>query len=230
MRMQYTLVSHPLCPYTQRCVITLLKKGLQRGVDFDVTYVDLAALPAWFFALSPSGSMPALSIAAPTGSDVLLEPQVINEYLNESTSGDLHTADPLRRAKDRYWIEYANKPLNLMRDVYIAKDADGVTAAVNAMFASLAPIEPQLEAEPHFFRNNAFSLVDGTYAPLFKLMLQFEVVQQAAQWRQLPKTRAWAQHLLADSSVIASACPAYAREFEHFFKTFGSYFPHMVRV
>ena len=40
------LISFKLCPFVQRSVITLLKKG----VEFKITYVDLANKPDWFFS------------------------------------------------------------------------------------------------------------------------------------------------------------------------------------
>ena len=43
------LISLKLCPFVQRSVITLLKKG----VDFKITYIDLANKPDWFLQLSP---------------------------------------------------------------------------------------------------------------------------------------------------------------------------------
>jgi glutathione S-transferase len=61
----YHLISHDLCPYVQRAVITLCEKG----VSFERTYVDLANKPDWFLAISPLGKTPVLKI----GDEVLFE-------------------------------------------------------------------------------------------------------------------------------------------------------------
>ena len=45
------LISFNLCPFVQRSVITLLKKG----IDFKITYIDLANPPEWFLDISPPG-------------------------------------------------------------------------------------------------------------------------------------------------------------------------------
>ena len=45
------LVSHKLCPYVQRAAIVLHEKG----VPFERRWVDLAAKPEWFLAVSPLG-------------------------------------------------------------------------------------------------------------------------------------------------------------------------------
>ncbi|MDX5334434.1 MAG: glutathione S-transferase N-terminal domain-containing protein, partial [Gammaproteobacteria bacterium] len=42
--MTMQLVSFKLCPFVQRSVITLIEKG----VDYDITYIDLAEPPDWF--------------------------------------------------------------------------------------------------------------------------------------------------------------------------------------
>ena len=71
-----TLISHDLCPYVQRAVIALAEKG----VAFDRVYIDLAAKPDWFLAISPLGKVPLLKV----GDDVIFESAVILEYLEET--------------------------------------------------------------------------------------------------------------------------------------------------
>jgi len=51
-------VSHTLCPYVQRAVITLHEKQIPHERE----YVDLAQKPAWFLALSPLGKVPLLLV------------------------------------------------------------------------------------------------------------------------------------------------------------------------
>jgi glutathione S-transferase len=222
---QLELISHPLCPYNQRCVITLLEKGLVRDKDFKVTYVDLDNLPIWFLKISPNKSFPVLRV---NGETVLLKTNPINEFLNESTPGSLHTDDLIQRATDRYWIEYASGPLDAMRDVYVAKDKESIEKSITKLFALLEPFEKQLEERPNYFRGNKFTLVDGAYAPLFKLLFQFNTIATLSNWDKLPRTKQWATHLLSLEVTQKSATPTYAQEFDHFFQVFGSYFPKWV--
>jgi glutathione S-transferase len=216
------LISHPLCPYNQRCVITLLEKGLERDKDFKVTYVDLGNLPDWFLKISPNKSFPVLKIDSEV---VLLKTTPINEFLNETTPGSLHSTDAIQKAKDRYWIEYASGPLDAVRDVYVAKDKETMEKSLTKVFTLLEPIEKILEEKPNYFRGNKFTLVDGAYAPLFKLLFQFESNKNATQWATLPKTKQWATNLLSLEVTKKSATPEYAKEFVHFFEIFNSYFP-----
>ncbi|MFM9839477.1 MAG: glutathione S-transferase family protein [Cyclobacteriaceae bacterium] len=221
------LISHPLCPYNQRCVITLLQKGLERDKDFKVTYVDLGNLPDWFLKISPNKSFPVLKV---NGEVILLKTTPINEFLNETTPGSLHSDNPIQKAKDRYWIEYASGPLDGLRDVYTAKDKEAMDKALNKVFNFLEPIEKVLEEKPLYFRGNAFTLVDGAYTPLFKLLFQFDSNKNTTQWASLPKTKHWAEHLISLEVAQKSATTEYAKEFAHFFDVFGSYFPKWVQA
>ncbi len=54
--MKLHLISHGLCPYVQRAVISLSEKG----VDFERSHIDLANKPDWFLAISPLGKTPVL--------------------------------------------------------------------------------------------------------------------------------------------------------------------------
>ncbi len=52
------LISHKLCPYVQRAVISLTEKG----TAFERIDVDLANKPDWFLAISPLGRTPVLQV------------------------------------------------------------------------------------------------------------------------------------------------------------------------
>src|SRR6476660_794419 len=94
------LISHKLCPYVQRAVIALNEKG----VAFERIDIDLANKPAWFLAISPLGQTPVLQV----GDVPIFESAVILEYLDETQPRQLHSADPLRRAEHRAWIEFGS--------------------------------------------------------------------------------------------------------------------------
>ena len=110
-----TLVSHPLCPYVQRAVISLTEKG----VPFERIDVDLACKPDWFLALSPLGKTPVLRVDG----HAIFESAVILEYLEETQPRPLHPADPLARAGHRAWIEVGSAVLTDIAAFYAAADA-----------------------------------------------------------------------------------------------------------
>ena len=115
-----TLVSHDLCPYVQRAAILLMEKA----IPHERVTIDLAAKPDWFLAISPLGRVPLLRI----GDAVLFESAVICEYLDETTPGSLHPADPLDRAQHRAWIEFGSSLLNDIAGFYNAADAEAFAA------------------------------------------------------------------------------------------------------
>ncbi len=87
------LISHKLCPYVQRAVISLTEKG----VPFERVDIDLDNKPDWFLKISPLGKVPVLQV----GDKVVFESAVILEYLEEIQPKPLHPKDPLTRAEHR---------------------------------------------------------------------------------------------------------------------------------
>ena len=112
--MAIELISFKTCPYVQRAVITLKHKQ----IDFDITYVDLDDPPDWFLELSPLKKVPVLKVDG----EVLFESAVINEYLDEITGGELQPKDPLARAKNRAWIEFASNMIGNLYRMKMSKD------------------------------------------------------------------------------------------------------------
>ena len=90
----YKLASFDVCPYVQRSVITLQEKG----VPYEIEYIDLNNKSEWFMQLSPLGKVPILIIE----DTVIFESATINEYLDEIAPGrKLQPSDPLQRAHNR---------------------------------------------------------------------------------------------------------------------------------
>src|SRR5215213_10311156 len=94
------LISHKLCPYVQRAVISLTEKG----VPFERIDVDLANKPEWFKTLSPLGKTPVLLV----NDTAIFESAVILEYLEETQADPLHPSDARARAEHRAWIEFGS--------------------------------------------------------------------------------------------------------------------------
>ena len=107
--MAIRLISFKTCPFVQRAVITL-----------DITYVDLADPPDWFVQLSPLQKVPVLEVDG----EVLFESAVINEYLDDITGGELQPREPLQRARNRAWIEFASDMLGNLYMMKMSKDAE----------------------------------------------------------------------------------------------------------
>ena len=202
--MKPELISFKLCPFVQRSVIILLEKG----IDFDITYIDLQQPPEWFLDISPFGKVPVLRC----GDTVLFESAVINEYIDETHPPELHPTNPLLRAQNRAWIEFGSG-LNLdIHAVMVATDADDFSAKCDKVKKELARVELQLGSGP-YLNGEQFSLADAAYAPtLMRLKLinkHFSLDLMAG----LPKLQRWADTLLAKDSVPRSVVPEFVELF-----------------
>ncbi|WP_127478270.1 glutathione S-transferase family protein [Sulfurivermis fontis] len=199
--MKPELVSFKLCPFVQRSVIVLLEKG----VPFDITYINLKEPPEWFQRISPLGKVPLLKV----GDTVLFESAVIMEYLDEVNPPSLHPADPLRKAHNRAWIEFASGLLACQYNLTMAAaDAAAFDAQCTELCAKLAQLEQQI-AGP-LFNGREFALVDAAFAPFFLRLDLLEGWHPLGLLRGLPKVSAWSQQLLQRPAVRDSVVPEFA--------------------
>ena len=59
------IVSHPLCPHTQRLVIIGLLAGKRPNVDYKLTYLPYATLSQMLPKYSPTGELPGPPVPWP---------------------------------------------------------------------------------------------------------------------------------------------------------------------
>jgi len=211
---QLELVSHHLCPYVQRAVITLLEKD----IAYDRTYIDLAHKPDWFTQISPLGKVPLLKV----GDEVLFESVVICEYLDEITPGSLHPIDPLLKAKHRAWIEFGSSILNAIAGFYNAADTDSFERKRQEIVDKFQRIEQSLTAQP-YFAGKQFSLVDAVYAPIFRYFDVFGAIADFQFFTHVPKVVNWRQALGDRPSVQQAVAADYAQRLLVFLQQRHSY-------
>lgn len=212
--MELTLVSHPLCPYVQRASIVLAEKG----VPFRRRWVDLAAKPDWFTAISPLGKTPVLL----ADGEAVFESAVICEYLDDTHTPRLHPADPLQRARHRAWMEFGSSVLNTIWAYYRAPDAEQFEAQRELLRARLDQIEQALDADGPFFAGASFCMVDAVFAPVFRYLDAFESMGEAGFLDGTPRVRAWRVALAARPSVQAAVLPDHAERLHAFLAARGS--------
>jgi glutathione S-transferase len=208
------LISFELCPFVQRSVITLLKKG----IDFKITYIDLDDPPDWFLKISPLGKVPVVRY----GDEVLFESAVINEFLDEITPAPIMPAEPLHKAKDRAWIEYSSQ---LIVDQYLMSVADNSSdfeKHSEALIDKLQRLEDTVDGTG-FFRGQVFSLVDSALAPLFT---RFEIISKQFSKDLIsafPKLAAISQRLLDLDYVQKSVTENFEDVYVGYLKKHNSY-------
>lgn len=189
-----TLVSHKLCPYVQRAVISLTEKS----VPFERIDIDLANKPGWFLKVSPLGKTPVLLV----GETAIFESAVILEYLEDTRSPALHPADPLARAEHRAFVEFGSAILNDIAGVYAAADAAAFKAKAAALREKFVRIETRLKSP--WFDGERFSLVDAVFGPVFRYFDAFDRIGDFGILSDLPKVAAWRAALAARPSIEAA--------------------------
>ena len=202
--MHLHLISFKTCPFVQRAVITLKHKN----IDFDITYIDLADPPDWFLELSPLQKVPVLKV----DDEVLFESAVINEFLDEITGGELQPKDPLARAKNRAWVEFASNMLGNLYMMKMSKDEERYLRYRTALKDQLRRVENRLGDGP-WFNGEQFSLADTAFAPFFRQDSVAAGKLSVIDAEKTPKTAAWGERLLALPEVRESVVD----EFEDLF-------------
>lgn len=200
----YRLISFDLCPFVQRSQVMLREKG----VEFEVEYVDLSNKPEWFLELSPTGKVPTLEVTTDDGDRVVLfESLVINEYLEEATDGrPMFPRDPLARARARAWIEFSTALLQDCFALTAAKDEEALAPVLARVREKLDRLEQELGDGPYFLGED-LSLVDAAFVPaLQRLKFADELYPEMGLFDETrPRVGRWWQSLEARPSVPASA-------------------------
>jgi len=199
---QFRLISFDLCPYVQRCVMTLSEKK----IPFEVDYIDLSDRPDWFVEMSPLGKVPVLEVTREDGTKVVLfESVVINEYLDEVTEGSMLPADPLERAQCRAWVEFSNSLLSDAFTVTSVKDEPALAGILGKLGDKLDRLEREIRTGP-FFLGPDVSLVDAALTrALQRLTWANEIHPALALFDGRPKVAGLWRALAVRDSVQGSA-------------------------
>jgi glutathione S-transferase len=213
------LISHRLCPYVQRAVISLTEKS----APFERVDVDLANKPDWFKAISPLGKTPVLKV----GERAIFESAVILEYLEETQPHPLHPADPLTRAEHRSWIEFGSSVLNDIWAFYTAPDAGAFEIKAKVLGGKFGRLEQRLSHGP-YFEDASFSLVDAIFGPVFRYFDVFDRIGDFGVLARTPKVNSW-RSTLADRTSIRNAVSCdYEQQLWTFLETRGSHLSRLM--
>lgn len=199
MTTQIRLISFATCPYVQRSLIVLAHKNVPHQTDF----IDLSDKPAWFLKLNPRGKVPVVVVDG----TVVYESAVINELLEElHPAPAMLPADPLARAQQRIWIEWANSAvMPAMVQIYFGKTQDEEQQGREALAVALQKMDEALSTRVGpYFDGSLFGLVDATWAPIFD---RFETLRVSWGWTPDPALThllAWGARLQAHPAVVAT--------------------------
>jgi glutathione S-transferase len=217
---QLELISHYLCPYVQRALIT----SLEKHIPHNRIYIDLANKPEWFLKISPLGKVPLLRV----DNDILFESAVICEYLDETTPNSLHPSDPLTKAKHRGWIEYGSSILNVIAGFYNAPTQEALELKRLELKDKFQWIEGHRNCND-YFDGDSFSLVDATFAPIFRYFDVFEAIADFGIFKDTPSVTKWRQVLQVRPSVQQAVVEDYPQRLLTFLKNRNSYISTLIK-
>lgn len=188
------LYSYRTAPMVQPVVIALLEKGIK----FDVEYVNAYDKPEWFYALGPTAKLPLVEVDGIP----LFESSVINEYLDETFGPRLLPEDPVLRAQNRAWTLYAFGVLLEQGNIMMVRRSEEYEAGLHTVLESYAKIEIALRGP--YFNGEDISLVDFTYAPILVRQDILDRHYGTNVINQFEKISTWAKLLIERPSVKSS--------------------------
>jgi glutathione S-transferase len=192
------LVSFHICPFVQRSTIALEEKG----VPYEIEFIDLSDKPDWFLKLSPHGKVPLLQV----DDTVLFESTVILEYLDETHEPQLHCADPLKKARDRAWFSVADAATGSAFRMMIAKSREELAEHCEAVQGQLAKLEAEVEGP--LWRGEGFTAMDAvTFPALQRLIWLQELYPELKVFADTPKVLAWVTALQGRPAIQRSSVP-----------------------
>ena len=192
------LVSFHICPFVQRSTIALEEKG----VPYEIEFIDLSDKPDWFLKLSPHGKVPLLQV----DDTVLFESTVILEYLDETHEPRLHCEDPLKKARDRAWFSVADAATAGAFRMMIAKDREELAEHCKAVQGHLAKLEAEVEGP--LWRGESFTAMDAvTFPALQRLTWLEELYPDLAIFADTPRVHGWVQSLQERPAILRSSVP-----------------------
>lgn len=190
------LISFKVCPFVQRSIILLKEKG----VDYDIEYIDVYDPPKWFLEISPTGKVPVMQV----DDTVLFESAVINEYIDEVYPPQVHPSNPLTKAKNRAWMEYTSPLYMGTFKIIMSKEKDAMEKALEEFEKNLAGLEKAKQNKP-WFNGEDFSMMDISAAPIFTRVKFIKEHCDLNLLKNLPELQLWSDDLLARETVKDSA-------------------------
>ena len=144
--------------YSHRVRIVLAEKG----INFEVIYVDPANPPEDLLELNPYGMVPTL-----VDRDlVLYDSQVIMEYLDERfPHPPLMPVDPVSRGRSRMTLKRIQKDWDTLVETITTNLGEESTKAAKELEESLIVVSPIFDQKTYFM-SDEFSLMDCTVAPI----------------------------------------------------------------
>nr|WP_232424749.1 glutathione S-transferase N-terminal domain-containing protein [Tepidiphilus thermophilus] len=191
------LYSGSVDPFSHRCRIVLYEKGM----DFEVTDVDLLDKQADVARINPYGRVPVLV----DRELVLFEPNIINEYIDERfPHPQLMPPDPILRARARQLLQtLENELFRHMRVLEEAQEEAPRDQARQTIRDQLVQLAPILNRQKYLFGED-YSMIDVAMAPLLWRLEHYGIALPAAA----SPIMKYAERLFSRQGFIDALSPA----------------------
>lgn len=214
--MTVEIYSANVCPFAHRTRLTLLEKG----VDFELTEIDLSNKPDWFSEVSPYQKVPVIK----NGSDRVWESAIINEYLEEVfPDPSLMPKEPGKRAIARIWIDFANtKFVSAFYKLLLLQDSDKQEQWKQQFLDHLRFMEREgiskLQGEGPYWFGASPTLVDLTFYPWFERLPVLEHYRNIQLPSECSKLKQWWEAMSERDSAKKISNPAdlYIQSYEKY--------------
>ena len=207
MPSKFRLASFKTCPWVQRAAIVLREKG----IDYDIDYIDRDNRPEWFLAISPHSKVPVLQV---DGERALFESNAIAEYIDETAPPRLHPEDPFERARNRAWTDYVPTFAATATGGGHAMDEQTFNQKRQQIPAVFDRLEEALAKRGNggpYFNGADFALVDAAYAPFLQRYTYLDRLHPLGVIEDYPQLGAWREALMARESVKTSTVGGFER-------------------
>lgn len=210
------LTATDYCPFCMRCILAMNEKG----VEFELSTVDLTKKANFRKKLSPYGRVPGLEHNGKS----IFESSVICEYLEEVfPEPALLPREPWLRAKARFWIDFCNTRFmpayfNLLKSPVGTKR----NKLRNELLDHLVFIDDvglsEVCQDQQYWMGNNVSLVDFAFYPFFERFADVEEYRGVEILPSLSRLHSWLLTMRNHPSVQSIARPrahyvAYFQEF-----------------
>lgn len=214
--MTVQIYSASVCPFAHRTRLTLLEKG----IDFELTEIDLNNKPEWFWQVSPYGKVPVIK----HNNYRIWESAIINEYLDEAfPEPPLMPKKTGDRAMARIWIDFANNKLvPVFYKLLLEQDHQKQVELKQKLIENLQFMETegirQLSDNGNYWLGKSLSLVDLTFYPWFERFCILEHYRGISLPDHCSFLYQWWQNMLQRDSVqkIQNSSQFYLNQYQKY--------------
>lgn len=191
------LLDYDFSPFAMRVRISLKEKGIQ----FESKKEDLFHKSPLLLEMNPVHKLVPVLIH---NGKPICESLVIVQYIDEvwNDKSPLLPADPLERARAKFWADYVDKIYVAWRSVWLTK-GEAQDTAKKALREGYKVLEGELGDKCYFGGSN-FGMADIAFIPFYGFFETVERFGKLSMDEEFPKLVAWGKRCMERESVATT--------------------------